>query len=327
MARLELHRGIYTLRMTDEDGKRHRNSLQTGDYNLAVRRATLLWNAEFPEEDLAITFWKCYRYLKETVRPATLDMYTNAWEQFQKFLTPQRNIHSVTAEDLIRWREHLSRSYNPSTVSIQMRSVKAVWGHMVRLGLVKHNPWRGLPRFIPKAVQRNDYLSTEEIQQLLNVAAEVPLHQQYIKLLLQTGMRRGELYELKWSDIKEAFIILKGKGGVRKFPRWQSVNETLDRIKQLTKKARTDYVYVNAHNLKHPYDINEIGKMVKRYIRKAGLRESLSVHSLRHTFATQLVKKGVDIRKLQHLLGHKHITTTIRYEHGNVLDIPDQTYF
>jgi len=325
MAHLELNRGYWNLVEQLPGGRRRRRSLQTTDYAQAVKQAVLEYDAQLNSDNLVVVFWKTYRYLRESLKPPTLANYTEAWSNFQKFLTPQRNIQTVTSDDLIRWKEQLSRSVNQTTVAIRMRAVKAIWGKMLQLGLVEHNPWKDLKRFIPQPLKRNEYLSSDEIQRLLDAAAEVPLHQLYIRLLLQTGLRQNELYNLKWSDIKDAYIVIQGKGGVRKFPRWRSVDETLKAIHKFNQQ--NEYVYVNARNRKHPYSRNEIGKMVKRYIRKAGLRESLTIHCLRHTFATQLVKKGIDIRKLQHLMGHQQITTTMRYEHGNVLDIPEQTYF
>jgi len=127
-------------------------------------------------------------------------------------------------------------------------------------------------------------------------------------------MRRGEILNLKWEnvDLKHGFILLeKTKNGER---REIPMNEALKQLfRQLFAQRRldTDYIFVNPQTGKR---YTEFKRSFHTALRKAGIRD-FRFHDLRHTFASQLVMNGVDLKTVQELLGHKYITMTMRYSH------------
>jgi site-specific recombinase XerD len=179
--------------------------------------------------------------------------------------------------------------------------------------------------------KETEFLTEEEAQAILRVPDRRTLQgkRDYAILLtlLTTGLRKAEICNLKVEDLKtyrnQAVIDVIGKG--KKFRRIPLKNETLLAIK--------DYLKVNGNGIDPDHPIfKTLGKygpyeersltpkavdcLVKSMARKALIRKRIHPHVIRHTFATTLLDKGVDLKTVQGLLGHSHIRTTERYLHS-----------
>ena len=325
MVYLENNRGIWTL-VHVVNGKKSRKSLKTDDWCLAVQKAKLNYNTLLDGNSIAESFWKVYDLISARVSNATIEAYLRHWKTFMNYFGPKTDLKDINSQALQLWISYEAKRTSGTSASIVARSGKAVWGYMLNNGICNHYPWKGVK--IPKSKSRDDFLTEDEVIRLLEISDDIPLHQGYLKLILRTGLRQGELYNLKWEDVTSAFIRIDGKSGYRRFPYWSSVKDTLNQIKGYMPKGKDAriFVMVTLDGIR-PYSANYISKLVKKYLRRAGLRESLSVHSLRHTFASHLVQQGVPLTKVQRLLGHKSITTTERYAHLAPENIEEYTYF
>jgi site-specific recombinase XerD len=178
--------------------------------------------------------------------------------------------------------------------------------------------------------KETEFLTEEEVQALLRVPDRRTLQGKrdyaILLLLLTTGLRKAEICNLKLRDLKtyrnQAVIDLIGKG--KKFRRIPIKNETLLVIKDYL-KANGNGVDPN-HSLfdtlgKHgPYEQRgltpkAVDCLIKSVAKRALIRKRIHPHVTRHTFATTLLDKGVDLKTVQGLLGHSHIRTTERYLH------------
>jgi integrase len=127
-------------------------------------------------------------------------------------------------------------------------------------------------------------------------------------------MRKSEILNLTWDnvDLKNGLILLeKTKNGER---REIPMNEPLKQLfRQLFSRRRldTEYVFVNPETGKRYIDLK---RSFATACKKSGIRD-FHFHDLRHTFASQLVMNGVDLKTVQELLGHKDIKMTLRYSH------------
>jgi len=128
-------------------------------------------------------------------------------------------------------------------------------------------------------------------------------------------VRGGELRNLKWSDIHDNYLEFHGKTGLHRFPLNDDVKGILNTIKYFSKKPLNEYILTDYRTGRWLGAHSQLGKIVKKYIRKAKLDDRYTTHSLRHTFASHLVLSGTDIYTVSKLLGHTYISMTQKYSH------------
>ena len=223
-----------------------------------------------------------------------------------------RTLDSFTMQDLELlqndWiKRGLSIAYaNRLTATLKRMFTKAADWEMTNEGVLKR---------IRKAKQlkgetkRLKYLTEEEAQRLINHSDR--FLKPIVATALNTGMRKSEILDLSWDrvDLKNRIILLdKTKNGER---REIPVNQTLyDTLLQLPRHI-SGYVFANPKTGK-PY--NNVKKSFGTALRKSHILD-FRFHDLRHTFASWLVMKGVDLTTIKELLGHKDIKMTLRSSH------------
>lgn len=168
-----------------------------------------------------------------------------------------------------------------------------------------------------------DILTLEEQEKLLkqfNLRYITPhRNKTMIKLLLNTGLRLSEMTNLKWKDINlmtGQLKVVQGKGAKdRILYIGEDMIEDLQEWKerQFEEWGATEYVFTT-RNLKQ-LDGKAVRKMIKTYTTKAGITKHVTTHTLRHTFASDLLRETKNIRIVQKALGHADIGTTQIYTH------------
>ena len=151
-------------------------------------------------------------------------------------------------------------------------------------------------------------LDRDEIDRLIQNSCD---HLKSIIIIaLNTGMRRGEIFNLRWNDIDfdKHFIFMKTtkSGFARKVPMNAIVADTLKKIKR-----ESEFVFYNPKTKNH---ITDVKTAFKAACRRGGIRD-LRFHDLRHTAATYMVTGGVDLVTVAEILGHADIKMTMRYAH------------
>ena len=219
-----------------------------------------------------------------------------------------RLISEITASELERYKIERSKEVSVSTVNRELSCIKHMFSKAIHWGYLTRNPLRDVKDF-KEPPGRVRYLTDVEIEILLNSCYG---HIKDIVIVaLHTGMRKGEILNLKWQDVdlRNRLIIIRNtkNNESRTIP----INEPLyETLKMLGPTTNEQYVFADRDG--RPF--GDVRTSFRNALKRAGIKE-FRFHDLRHTFASKLVMRGVDIRTVQTLLGHKDITMTMRYSH------------
>jgi integrase/recombinase XerD len=227
-------------------------------------------------------------------------------------------------------RQHKSRR----TINRRLSAIKTFFSWLVESGELPSDPLTVVsgprqPRSLPSVLEEG------AIKQLLSVSdtttPEGLRNQAFIELLYASGARIAEVAALKVTDLdfRQMQVTLFGKGSKQRIvplhplalDTLQSYLETV-RPKLLEKaKSPTSALFISTRGNAMSADM--LRKVFKSVIQQAGLDESLSPHGIRHTFATDLLENGADLRSVQEMLGHASLSTTQIYTHLSIKHLKD----
>lgn len=268
------------------------------------------------------------RYLKlqRSYSPNTLDAYQRDLNKLLDFLRKVDVVpFDVKLEDLQQFAASLHEHGIGSKSQARILSgVRAFYRFLVLDGYLEVDPTEllespHLPKHLP------EYLTTGEVDMLQDSidlsTNEGHRNRAIIEVLFSCGLRVSELTNLKLSDLflEEQFIRVMGKGNKERLvPISDRAIEELgywfdDRRQMTIKPGEEDYVFLNRRG--HHLTRTMILIMIKRQAEAAGIKKTISPHTLRHSFATALLRGGADLRVIQDLLGHSNIGTTEMYTH------------
>lgn len=213
----------------------------------------------------------------------------------------------------------VEKNNQPITRRRKLTSLKNFFGFLENEGSIKNNPVKNIA--MPKVKEKEpSYLIESELKKLTRTVSEdKSKHQKrnelMVKILIETGIRISELTNLSVGDIdmEAKTITVKRKGGQK-----QSIpinTELAKNIRQLSKgKEMSEPLLMSS--FKKRITQRRVGMLVQGYLKLAGIiKPNISVHSLRHSFCSRLLEKGVNLKTIQILAGHKNISTTERYLH------------
>ena len=171
-------------------------------------------------------------------------------------------------------------------------------------------PRRHAPSRLP------EMLSREEIMALFDAAA-LPKHRLLLMTAYAAGLRVSELVHLKVTDIDPKCMTIRVEQGKGAKDRYTVLSEQLlVDLRQYWKRERpTLWLFPATHTPDAPMAAETAQKVFYRSKRRAGISKRCGIHSLRHAFATHLLESGTDLHRIQRLLGHGQLSTTMRYFH------------
>lgn len=207
---------------------------------------------------------------------------------------------TLISEDNIK---NYIRSLNckPSSINKKIAVIKSFFKYLHEQNIIKHNPAekikklkqdKRLPRYIKENTLKDIFSRIERFRDRV-----------ILKILFYTGIRVSELVNIKIDDIdfNHKFILISGKGNKQRIV--PLTDELIGLIKDYIKQAKVkDYLF-------------KLTPRAIQYITKKYSDSKTTPHMYRHTFATQMVSRGADIRLVQEILGHKNLNTTQIYTH------------
>jgi integrase/recombinase XerD len=258
----------------------------------------------------------------------SLESYARDLNQLARFAAGQgRAVETLERPDLERFvRELMAAGRSPRSVAREVACVRGFYRFLVVDGRLPSSPaddlrppraWQALPT----------YLSVDEVDALIvqpDVSTPRGLRDRaLIELLYATGLRVSELVGLRPADLNldASFLTCTGKGDKQRLvpigdeaARWMG-RYLREGRKALLGRRTSARVFVNARG--GGSGLTRVGfwKILKGYARQAGLKSSLSPHTLRHSIATHLLERGADLRAIQMMLGHADLSTTQIYTH------------
>lgn len=242
---------------------------------------------------------------------STIGTYIDSIQTFLRYYAT-KNLSEITNDDLIAFNNNyiLANNYSASYQNQVVNAVKLFFRTAEDKQLypeLVHRP--KTQKLLPNV------LSKEEIKLILNAHGNIK-HKAMLSLIYSCGLRRGELIALKLTDIdsKRGLVIIRQSKG-----RKDRVAPLSEKILELLRD------YYNAHkpnvwlfegqDKKSQYDERSLANVLKQALEKSGIPKPVSLHWLRHSYATHLLENGTDLRYIQEILGHSSSRTTEIYTH------------
>jgi len=172
----------------------------------------------------------------------------------------------------------------------------------------------GIPR--PKRERRLPVvLSRDEVQRLFAVVTNLKQKALFM-VAYDAGLRLSELINLRLEDIDSGRMVLRIRQGKGKKDRYARLTPgLLELLREYWREFRPENLLFPGAAANKRYDLATPGHLLKKVCRKAGIQKRVSMHTLRHSFATHLLEAGVNLRVIQQMLGHDKIQTTALYTH------------
>ncbi|MBF0571991.1 MAG: tyrosine-type recombinase/integrase [Candidatus Omnitrophica bacterium] len=226
----------------------------------------------------------------------------------KRFFT-DKLLTEITPHLIEQFKVERVKQVSPAATNRALTLLKSIFNRAIEWEKFDgHNPVTKV-KFLREDNHKLRYLEKEEIKRLIDGCDKVirPL----IVVAINTGMRRGELFNLKWQDIdfnKGIIHLLRTKNGERReLPMNEAVKTAIIEAK---KQSTSEFVFSTLRGnaftvIKRPF---------ARSLKSAGVT-NFRFHDLRHTFASQLAMASVDLNTIRELLGHKSLKMTLRYAH------------
>ena len=268
---------------------------------------------------------KFINYLKATknLSQKTLAAYSSDLKQFVSYE------HEILSPDVCGFISYLSGELNLKDTSIRRKiiTLRNFYDYLLNNDFIATSPFKKLKfkfkqeKKLPKTLPVSDINKILQCFDIEISSFSIFAQKEFIRdaalidLLISTGIRIGEAVAITLDDIiaSERTLLIHGKGRKQRLI-YISSSVTWSRIKTLIKersKSSNNYLFVNRYG--NPITIHGVEDIYKKYAKKARINTKSTPHYLRHTFATNLLANGADLRSVQEILGHASVATTQIY--------------
>ena len=268
------------------------------------------------------------KYLQNEKRypDTTIESYTEDLKTYQLFLEENRiNYQDITKDEIREFLKELDgKSYAKTTISRILSALRHFYSYLIINKKVKTNQFK-LIKNPKKEKHLPNFLQPNELQDIFDsIELETPLgirNRLIIELLYATGLRVSELVDLKVNDIDRGNkeIRVMGKGNKERIVFFGEYAEKY--LDLYNHKSRPELLngksceYLILNNKGEQITARGIELIIDKIVNEAALKHNISPHVIRHTFATDLLNNGADLKSVQELLGHSSLSTTQIYTH------------
>ena len=238
------------------------------------------------------------------------------------FHTDLINIDEIIVKEYLEYL--YSKGLNRNTISRKLSAIRSFYNYLVKENIIKKNYFNDISN--PKKIASlPKYAKDNDLEKMFNsFNKEKSLDQRnllILEMLYATGIRVSELTNIKINDIDKYNNSIKilGKGSKERIVFYGSFCENIlniyleDGRRKLIKNKECNYLFLNKNGSK--LSERYIRKMIDNVVRKCEIDYHISPHTLRHTFATDMLNNGADLISVKELLGHSALNTTSIYTH------------
>ncbi len=267
-----------------------------------------------------------YLQFERNYSAKTIYNYNEDIENFNNYLTRRKLNYYLDKQEVREYLKYLSScNYSSATISRHLSSLRSYYNFLNMKEIIDINPFyniknpkkdKKLPMFLTYKdliiMLKNTNVSNDEN---LNIRNNFIL-----ELIYSTGMRVSEVTNIKLNDIdyNNKTIIVHGKGNKERIVYFGEVlsdifAKYLKARKCIIKDKKNDYLIINSRGEK--ITTRGISEIINKILKKSSLKNKITPHTIRHTFATHLLNNGADLKTVQELLGHSSLSTTGIYTH------------
>ncbi len=277
--------------------------------------------------DIFVDQYINYLVFEKGLSEKTIESYSSDLSKFLEFLK-QKGIKNITQADTPLILKHLiglrKSGLGSKSCARHLITLRGFYKFLAQEKILEFDPAKLID--LPKSgLKLPDVLSVSEINLLLNIPdSNKPLGKRnsaMIELLYAAGLRVSELVNLKFLDVnlEACFVRVLGKGSKERIVPFglYARNKLDDYINNsrplLLKNHISQYLFIARAG--KPMTRQGFWKLLKQYVKQAGIKKKVTPHSFRHSFASHLLEGGADLRTVQVMLGHVDISSTQIYTH------------
>ena len=308
------------------NGKRYRKMVgtkkQADEVELRISSEIMEGKWDLREKD--ITFGEFLPgYFDYTSSVKAKSTHSNDRYRIEAHIVPcfgDTSLRSIAPKMVDKYKaKRIKEGASNNTVNHELVCLSHIMKMAIRWRYVEQNPVASVEKLkVPKRSPR--FLSLDEIDRLLEASRRSYIYP-IIMTALHTGMRKSELLNLKWADIdfNQGTVTVQPKEdwNTKNYkPRTVFLTPILYEMLQEHRRNRIEFAVVSKYvfTYKGARIKNGIDTTLRKVVKKAGL-ENVTLHTFRHTFASQLALAGVPLRDIQELMGHQSFQTTLQYAH------------
>lgn len=255
----------------------------------------------------------------------TAKTYEDALKEYREFLEKNNlSFLRITSEEASKYKAHLiAKKYENKTSSLHLSATRSFYHFLVEINAIKSNPFVGLknpkvekklPNFLNKSEEKVMFEETHNLTDL-EIRNNFIVHFLYV-----TGLRVSELCSVLLSDMdtQEKTIRVIGKGNKERIIYYKAcseemLNSYLESRLHILNGNPSEYLITSKSG--RSLSTRMVEEIVRKEAKKKNIKSKVTPHTLRHTYATDLLNNGADIRSVGELLGHESLNTTQIYTH------------